>query len=76
MDLDKLVEICKNNISHRISNGDGELDEKDQWAFGTETYNYSFTSLPAATRLSKRTPTISPTLRLQNRAFQFARKDS
>ncbi len=37
--FDKLVEICKNNNITQDSNGDGELDEKDQWAFGTETYN-------------------------------------
>lgn len=37
--FDKLTEICKSgNITQDI-NGDGTLDEKDQWAFGTETYN-------------------------------------
>lgn len=37
--FDKLVEICKSGNITRDLNGDGELDEKDQWAFGTETYN-------------------------------------
>jgi len=37
--FDKLVEICKSANITRDLNGDGVLDEKDQWAFGTETYN-------------------------------------
>lgn len=36
--LDKFMEICKSDITND-SSGDGVLDEKDTWAFGTETYN-------------------------------------
>lgn len=36
---DKFVEICTENDITYDSTGDGVLDEKDTWAFGTETYN-------------------------------------
>ena len=36
--FDKFVEICSDNITYD-STGDGNLDEADTWAFGTETYN-------------------------------------
>ena len=35
--LDHFMEICKGVTIE--TNGDGVLDELDQWAFGTETYN-------------------------------------
>lgn len=35
--LDHFMEICKGVTTE--TNGDGVLDELDQWAFGTETYN-------------------------------------
>jgi ABC-type glycerol-3-phosphate transport system substrate-binding protein len=37
--FDRLTEICKSNKISQDINGDGVQDEKDQWAFGTETYN-------------------------------------
>ena len=35
--LDHLIELCKGVTGD--ANGDGTVDEFDQWAFGTETYN-------------------------------------
>ncbi len=37
--FDKLVEICKDSKATYDRNGDGAIDEHDNWAFGTETYN-------------------------------------
>jgi len=37
--FDKFVEICKNSNATYDSDGDGDQDELDNWAFGTETYN-------------------------------------
>ena len=36
---DRFVEICSREGITAELNGDGVLDEKDQWAFGTESYN-------------------------------------
>ena len=35
--LDHVIELCKGVTAEK--NGDGVLNEYDQWAFGTETYN-------------------------------------
>ena len=37
--FDNFVEICSRPGVTRELNGDGVLDENDQWAFGTESYN-------------------------------------
>ncbi len=37
--FDKFVEICTESNATYDSTGDGVLDELDNWAFGTETYN-------------------------------------
>ena len=37
--FDKFVEICSESKATFDSTGDGIQDEKDNWAFGTETYN-------------------------------------
>ena len=37
--FDKFMEICSRPGITAEKNGDGVLDEKDQWAFGTEAYN-------------------------------------
>ncbi len=37
--FDKFVEICTDSNATYDSDGDGDLDELDNWAFGTETYN-------------------------------------
>lgn len=37
--FDKFVEICTESNATYDSNGDNTLDELDNWAFGTETYN-------------------------------------
>ncbi len=37
--FDKFVEICTESNATHDSDGDGDLDELDNWAFGTETYN-------------------------------------
>ena len=37
--FDKFMEICSRPGITRELNGDGVLDENDQWAFGTEAYN-------------------------------------
>ena len=37
--FDKFMEICSRPGLTAELNGDGVLDEKDQWAFGTEAYN-------------------------------------
>ena len=37
--FDKFMEICSRPGITAETNGDGVLDEKDQWAFGTESYN-------------------------------------
>ena len=37
--LDKFIEICSRSGITAELNGDGVLDENDQWAFGTESYN-------------------------------------
>lgn len=38
-DFDTFAEICRRDGISRDLNSDGVMDEKDQWAFGTETYN-------------------------------------
>ncbi len=37
--LDHFRELCENYGATQDMTGDGTLDEKDRWAFGTETYN-------------------------------------
>ena len=37
--FDKFVEICSESNATHDSDGDGDIDELDNWAFGTETYN-------------------------------------
>ena len=37
--FDKFVEICTESNATYDSDGDGDIDELDNWAFGTETYN-------------------------------------
>ena len=37
--FDKFMEICSRPGITAETSGDGVLDEKDQWAFGTEAYN-------------------------------------
>ena len=37
--MDKFMEICSRPGITAEKNGDGVLDENDQWAFGTESYN-------------------------------------
>lgn len=37
--FDELVRICRDYNVTQNNNGDSVLDEKDQWAFGGETYN-------------------------------------
>lgn len=51
--FDKFSEICKNGITKDI-NGDNAIDEKDQWAFGTETYNMYVHVVAGGDRITKK----------------------
>ncbi len=51
--FDKFVEICKRGYTSDTS-GDGILDEKDTWAFGTEKYNIYVHLLAAGQKISKK----------------------
>lgn len=51
--FDKFKEICKRGYT-TDSTGDGILDEKDTWAFGTERYNIYVHVLAAGQKISKK----------------------
>ncbi len=52
--FDKLVEICRREGVTSNTNGDNVLDEKDRWAFGTETYNIYIQLVGAGIKISEK----------------------
>ncbi|HBR32368.1 MAG TPA: hypothetical protein DD733_09825, partial [Clostridiales bacterium] len=63
--FDKFTEICKRGISKDI-NGDNVLDEKDQWAFGTETYNMYVHVVAGGDRITKKDENDIPYFTITN----------
>lgn len=63
--FDKFTEICKRNIT-QDTNGDNLIDEKDQWAFGTETYNMYVHVVAGGDRITKKDSNDIPYFTIQN----------
>ncbi len=63
--FDKFVEICKSDITSD-SSGDGVLDEKDTWAFGTETYNIYVHVVAGGHKIAQKDNEDIPYLTLSN----------
>lgn len=63
--FDKFTEICKSNIT-MDANGDGILDEKDIWAFGTETYNIYVHVVAGGQKIVKKDSDDVPYFSIQN----------
>ncbi len=61
---DKFYELCTQNNITNDSNGDGALDEKDTWAFGTETYNVFIHVISAGEKIAKKDSNDLPYLTL------------
>jgi hypothetical protein len=61
---DKFYECCTADKITHDSNGDGALDEKDTWAFGTETYNVFIHVISAGEKIAKKDDDDLPYLTL------------
>ena len=61
---DKFYELCTADKITHDSNGDGALDEKDTWAFGTETYNIFIHVISAGEKIAKKNEDDLPYLTL------------
>ena len=64
--FDKFAEICTSYDITSNSNGDGVLDEKDTWAFGTETYNIYVHVVAGGQKITKKDNNDLPYICLQN----------
>lgn len=51
---DKFVEICRREGYSKDLDGDGDQDEEDQWAFGTETYNLYVQCVSAGLKVARK----------------------
>ncbi len=69
---DKFVEICTGSKTGvkitNESNGDGVLDEKDTWAFGSETYNIYVHAVGAGMKIAQKDDNDLPTLTVSTEA--------
>lgn len=61
---DKFVELCTSQKITHDSNGDNVLDEKDTWAFGTETYNIFIHVISAGEKIAQKDENDLPYLTL------------
>ncbi len=61
---DKFVELCTSQTITHDSNGDNVLDEKDTWAFGTETYNILIHLISAGEKIAQKDEDDLPYLTL------------
>ena len=61
---DKFVEICTDYDITYDSSADGVLDEKDTWAFGTETYNIYVHLVSAGLKIAEKDENDLPYLTL------------
>ncbi|MBO4453323.1 MAG: hypothetical protein J5793_05255 [Clostridia bacterium] len=64
--MDKFMEICMTPGFTRDFNGDGALDEKDQWAFGTETYNMYVQLIAGGQKIAQKDEDDLPYLTIYN----------
>ncbi len=55
--FDKFKEICIESGATSEINGDGVQDEKDRWAFGTETYNIYVHAVAAGYKIAQKNKT-------------------
>ena len=62
--FDKFVEICKTSNATYDSDGDGDQDELDNWAFGTETYNVYVHVVAAGQKITQKDSDDIPYLTL------------
>ena len=62
--FDKFVEICTDSGVTHDSTGEGTLDEKDTWAFGTETYNIYVHLVSAGLKIAQKDENDLPYLTL------------
>ncbi len=63
---DKFVEICTENEITSDTSGDGVIDEKDTWAFGTETYNIYVHLVAAGVKIAEKDDEDLPYLTVSN----------
>lgn len=62
--FDKFVEICTESNATFDSDGDNDIDELDNWAFGTETYNVYVHVVAAGEKITKKDNNDLPYLTL------------
>ncbi|MBR6562485.1 MAG: hypothetical protein IKK70_00930 [Clostridia bacterium] len=64
--FDKFVEICRASNATFDSDGDGDQDELDNWAFGTETYNVYVHLVAAGQKIAQKDEEDLPALTLSD----------
>ncbi len=69
--LDHFRELCESYDATRDINGDGTIDEKDQWAFGTETYNVFVEIVGGGLRMISKDENDLPYITVEENPEQF-----